>query len=142
MLWLKAIHIAAVITWIGGMLLNALIIAILMTERTSSTEGAKGRQPVDLARRLDRTMTAPAMLLAWVLGMTLAIDGGWLSSPWLLTKLAIVIALSGLHGLQAGTLRRLQATPDHTPRALLRWMAPFILMCVTAIAILVAVKPF
>ena len=73
MLWLKAIHIAAVITWIGGMLLNALIIAILMTERTSSTEGAKGHQPVDLARRLDRTMTAPAMLLAWVLGMTLAI---------------------------------------------------------------------
>ena len=142
MLWLKAIHIAAVIAWIGGMLMNALIIAIVMAERTAGIAGAKGHQPIDVARRLDRTMTTPAMLLAWMLGMTLAIDGGWLSSPWLLTKLVIVIALSGLHGLQAGTLRRLQAAAGHTPRARLRWMAPVILMCVTAIAILVVVKPF
>ena len=42
----------------------------------------------------------PAMIATWLLGSRwLAWSGGWLAAPWFHAKLALVLALSGLHGL-------------------------------------------
>jgi protoporphyrinogen IX oxidase len=82
------------------------------------------------------------MLLAWALGVTMAVQAGWFSSRWLMVKLVLVFGLSALHGVQSGTLRRIARSASRSPPAHLRYSAPAILVAIAAIAVLAAVKPF
>jgi len=71
----------------------------------------------------------------------MAMQAGWFASPWLMIKLALVGALSALHGLVSGMLRRLGVSADHPPAAL-RYAAPATILGVVMIAILAVAKPF
>jgi putative membrane protein len=137
-LWLKALHIAAVTIWIGGMLLTATIIGFL-----SNTAGeASGRAAVlDAVRGWDQRVTAPAMLLVWMLGVVLATWGGWFGAPWLTIKLALVLSLSALHGVLSGTLRRLARADGSSAASILRYAPAVTIAGILAIVILVVVKP-
>ncbi len=110
-LLLKAGHVAAVLVWIGGMLVAALA-------------------PVP---RWDRLVTTPAMLLAFAFGLAVAMTGGWFPQAWLIGKLAVVLALAALHGVLSGRQRRGLAPP--------RYAAPLIVLGVTVIVGLAAIKP-
>lgn len=128
-LWLKALHVAAAMTWIGGMLAAALV-------------AAQGRgAALDAVRRWDRRATSPAMGLAWVLGLVLVQQGGWFAAPWLSTKLLLVLLLSALHGYLSGTLRRIATGDGSAPPPVVRHLPLGILVGVLAIAVLVIVKP-
>ncbi len=81
------------------------------------------------------------MLPVWGLGTVMAVQAGWFSSRWLMLKLVIVFALSALHGVQSGTLRRVSNAPGWKVPAILRYAAPLIVGAVLAIAILVVTKP-
>lgn len=133
-LWLKALHVAAVVTWIGGM----LTVALALTQ----VRIVQGRGiALDAVRRWDRRVTSPAMGLAWVFGLLLAQQGGWFTAPWLSVKLLLVLLLSALHGYLSGSLRRV-ATDDSYAVASVVHRLPFaILAGVLAIAVLVIVKP-
>lgn len=139
-LWVKALHITAVLVWIGGLL--AVAVAIAAPSPSKEAAGAPGRTAVFAMRRWDRYVTSPAMLLAWGAGLTLAMLGEWFRSPWLIIKLVFVLLLSALHGILSGTLRKLGRSD--TPPALfgLRHAPLLIIMSVAAIVILVVVKPF
>jgi protoporphyrinogen IX oxidase len=139
-LWLKAFHVAAVIGWIGGMLVSSLFIAMHVTS-SRPLAGGESRM-IEIVRAWDWKFTTPAMLLAWALGMTMAVEAGWLSSRWLMVKLVLVFGLSALHGVQSGTLRRMARSANRSPPAFLRYSAPAILMVIAAIAALAVVKPF
>ena len=101
-LWLKAFHVAAMVVWIGGMLILALVHSLLRAQTPPAGPGPLA----EIAARWDTRVTTPAMLSTWALGVTLAVQSGWFGAPWLSIKLAIVGALSILHGIQSGTLRR------------------------------------
>jgi putative membrane protein len=138
-LWLKAFHVAAVIGWIGGMLVSSLFIVHV----TSSRPLAAGEsRMIEIVRAWDWKVTTPAMLLASALGMTMAVQAGWFSSRWLMVKLVLVFGLSALHGVQSGTLRRMARGANRSPPGFLRHSASAILMAIAAIAILAVVKPF
>uniref|UniRef100_UPI0039EF3056 CopD family protein n=1 Tax=Bordetella sputigena TaxID=1416810 RepID=UPI0039EF3056 len=91
------------------------------------------------ARRWQRMITTPAMALTWALGIALAIQGHWLNDGWLHAKLALVLLLTAIHGIQAGTLRR-RAAGKHAGM----WRITPLLVATAVIAILalVVVKPF
>jgi protoporphyrinogen IX oxidase len=138
-LWLKAFHVAAVIGWIGGMLVSSLFIVHV----TSSRPLAAGEsRMIEIVRAWDWKVTTPAMLLAWALGMTMAVEAEWFSSRWLMVKLVLVFGLSALHGVQSGMLQRMARSANRSPPAFLRYSAPAILMAIAAIAALAVVKPF
>lgn len=139
-LWLKALHIAAVAVWIGGMLATAVTIAAARSKAGNDTPIPSAI--LDAVRREDRRMTTPAMLLVWGLGLTLALEGGWFAAPWLMAKLALVVLLSALHGMLTGTLRRLARADGSSPSAILRVAPAGIIAAVLAVVILVVVKPF
>jgi uncharacterized membrane protein len=138
-LWLKAFHIAATTTWISGLVVAGLAVASRLA--CAGTQTAQDRSFLAAVRRWDRCVTLPAMLLAWALGIAMAMQAGWFSSPWLMIKLTIVGALSALNGVLSGTLRRLDRGADHTPAALL-YAAPATILGIVMIAILVVTKPF
>jgi uncharacterized membrane protein len=134
-LWLKALHITAVVVWVGGLFAAAFMVA-------TARNGALGRtDALEAIRRWDQRVTAPALLVVWGAGLTLAMQGGWFPARWLIVKLAVVVLLSALHGILSGSLRRL-AQPDAV--SLPSWMhhAPLLIVGgVTAIVLLVVVKP-
>ena len=132
-LWLKAFHIAAVMVWIGGLLVSSA--AVTAVQASSTTTFAA-------IRRWERRVTSPAMLLVWILGLALAALADWFPSAWLIVKLVIVLALSALHGMLTGTLRRLADGVDHRPPAVLRLAAPAVVLAVAAVVLLAVVKPF
>lgn len=97
---LKAGHIVAVVIWFGGMMAVALL-----------KQGSDMTAPL---RTWDRNVTTPAMIVSWALGLTMATWVGWFASGWMIAKLAFVLALSAVHGVLSGRLRR-AATDGGSP---------------------------
>ncbi len=132
------LHVLAAVTFVAG--------TFLLTAMLPSLSGPQRSSPEQLAvlRRLrgwNRYVTIPAMILLWAFGLTLASVGGWFVATWLQVKMALVIVLSAVHGIQSANLRRL-GTEDRTlPRPTL-WRALFIVLLVTGILTLVLVKPW
>ena len=137
-LFLKAFHLAAVLTWAGGMLALAVVLA---SQRAHGAQ-ASGQPLLAAIYRWDRRATTPALAVVWLLGITLVVMGGWYSAPWLWVKFAIVFVLSGLHGNQSASLRRLLAGQVTQPPASVRWVPGLTIVAITAVALLVIIKPW
>ena len=133
-LWLKALHVAAVLVWTGGLLTAAFASA-------RAPKSVADMSLIEAIQRFDARITSPAMFVVWSAGLTLAVLGQWFPSPWLVAKLAVVVVLSALHGILSATLRRL-SKGDASPPAWLRHTPVAILASLLAIAILVVVRPF
>jgi putative membrane protein len=130
-LWAKAAHVIAVLLFVGGALTTSVACKVLPDVREGAAKFAAG------LRRWDQRVTTPALLATWALGLFLASSGHWFSQIWLGSKLAIVLLLSGLHGVQSGRLRRIAEGAELRP-----WRAtPVIVLCIVAIAGLAVLKP-
>ncbi|WP_394199169.1 CopD family protein [Litoreibacter albidus] len=90
----KAAHLITLFVWIGGMISVALALRYPVLIHMKSL------------KTYDRTVTAPAMILALIFGILLGVLGGWFTSAWLLLKIVLVLGLTGLHGALVGKLRR------------------------------------
>ena len=138
-LLLKALHIIALMVWIGGLLMQAFLLRAMA--RLPLPHMPDERNVISAAARWERRLTTPAMLLAWACGLALASYGHWWTMPWLSLKLVLVVALSALHGFQSGSLRRMAGGGSRHPPALLRHAHVFVLTGVAAIVLLVVLKP-
>src|ERR1700752_4172992 len=94
--WLKAFHVIAIIAWMAGM----LYLPRLFVYHCEAEPGSKQSETFKvMERRLLTVIINPAMVVTWVRGLWLAYDGGWFVNHWLHVKLALVVLMSGLHGL-------------------------------------------
>jgi putative membrane protein len=95
-----------------------------------------------MERRLLRAIINPAMVVTWVFGLWLAWQGFGFQGGWLHAKIALVLAMSGLHGYLSAATRRF--AEDRNQKAPRHWRivneVPTVLMI--GIVILVIVKPF
>lgn len=135
--WLKALHVAAAVTFVGGLLMESVVLAA--TDRSGAQPGLGPF--LQAARAWDHRVTGPALLLVWALGLTLALQGHWFRSVWLPAKLVVVLALSALHGVQSGALRRLAGGLAPTPRRERRLAGPAILLALLVVVTLAVLKP-
>lgn len=138
-LWLKAAHVASVLLFVGGTLALLLGGAALGT-RAAGEAGPAGSLRAAL-RWWDARVTLPAMVAAWTFGLWIALSGGWFAGAWLPAKLALVVVISGLHGVLAGRLRRFdpEALPGSTrPPPVL---AGAVILSILGIVALAVVKP-
>ena len=133
-LWLKALHVAAVLVFTGGLLVQSLALAAALQDSVSPGFLAR-------LRRWDRRVTVPALLAVWALGIAAALRGGWFGAGWLSAKLLLVVALTGLHGMQAGALRRLALHTGSTARSP-GWVPVAVVLSYVAVALLAVAKPF
>ena len=140
-LWVKAFHIVAVIAWMAGM----LYLPRLFVYHCETTPGsAESERFKSMERRLLRIIINPAMITVWVLGLTLSflpITDAW-HQHWFHMKFALVLVMSGLHGLYARWTRFFSRDANaHTARFYRMWNeVPAILLI--AIVVLAVVKPF
>jgi uncharacterized membrane protein len=133
-IWLKAVHVAVVLVFAGGLLAQSLAVA-------AALQGSVSPDLVARLRKWDQRVTAPALLAVWALGIAAALGGGWFGAGWLSAKLLLVAALTGLHGVQAGALRRL-ALGVGRPRHGFAWAPVAVVLSFAAVALLAVGKPF
>ncbi|MGI3127170.1 protoporphyrinogen oxidase HemJ [Nitratireductor sp. PBL-C9] len=138
-LWAKAIHVIAVIAWMAGML---YLPRLFVYHADAEPRSEKSETFKVMEQRLLRLIINPAMIVTWVFGLWLAWDGFGFSGGWLHAKIALVIAMSGVHGYFSASVRRFAADQNTKPARHWRIMneAPTLLMIV--IVVLVIVKPF
>src|SRR5215470_7691516 len=126
---------------------NALFAALVRLSLRRRKGVGPGRDLQNHERRLLRIIINPAMAATWLLGLWLAWHGpdsryGWFASGWLSTKLALVVALSALHGACARWVKDFAADRNRHSQKFYRIIneIPAILMAV--IVILAVMKPF
>lgn len=136
-LYIKALHVFSVVTLIGGMLAMALALRMAAT----GVEDKEIRRFGEAILRWDGFVTTPALAIVWMAGFTMAFGAGWDSSAWLLLKMIPVLFLSGLHGLEGVTLKRLLREGKRVHRLFAAAPAA-ILSAFAVIAWLAVTKPF
>jgi putative membrane protein len=138
-LWIKAVHVIAVISWMAGMLyLPRLFVYHCQAEPGS----AQSETFKVMERRLLRAIINPAMTVSWALGLWLAWQGFGFSGGWLHAKIALVLAMSGAHGYFSASVRRFAEDRNQRPAGFWRLMNEVPTVLMIAIVILVIVKPF
>ena len=132
------VHLGADIVFIAGLLAAALVLAALSFQSALAND----QRLVAGLRRWHRVVTLPALLLAWGCGIWLALQAGWFHSGWLHAKLALVFALSALHGVESATLRRASGPAPAVPARAWRVAPALALGAIAAIIWLALIKPF
>ncbi len=137
--WLLALHVIAVIAWMAGMLYLPRLFVYHCDADVGSIQSETFKV---MERRLLKAIINPAMIAAWLLGLWLAWQGGWFKAPWLHVKLALVLGMSGVHGILSKYVREFAADRRRKSQKFFRILneVPTVLMIM--IVILVVVKPF
>lgn len=138
-LWIKALHIIAVIAWMAAMLyLPRLFVYHAMAPKGS----AQSETFKVMERRLLKAIANPAMTVAWIAGLFLAYSGGWYMDGWFHAKLALVLAMSAMHGVLTGWVRDFAADANTRSAKFYRIANEVPTVLLIGIVILVVVKPF
>lgn len=138
-LWLKALHVLAIIAWMAAL----LYLPRLMVYHAAAERGSVQSETFKvMERRLLRAIATPAMVAAWLLGLTLAFLSDAWASPWLHVKLAAVAGLTVMHMAIARWIRRFAADANTHDARFYRIMneVPTVFMIVAVV--MVVVKPF
>ncbi len=137
--WIKAVHLIAAIAWMAGM----LYLPRLFVYHCAAEPGSQQSETFKvMERRLLKAIINPAMIATWALGLWLAWSVGWWASGWFHAKLALVLALSALHGLFAKWARDFAADRNRRPARFYRWVNELPTILMIGIVILVIAKPF
>ena len=140
-LWVKAFHVIAVIAWMAGMLYLPRLFVYHCETAPGSAESERFKV---MERRLLRMIITPAMVAVWVLGLTLSFlpeTDAW-HQPWFHAKFALVIVMSGVHGLFSRWVRVFARDANPRPARFYRLWNEVPTLLMIAIVILVIVKPF
>jgi putative membrane protein len=142
--WIEAFHIIAVIAWMAGM----LYLPRLFVYHCAAEQGSVQSETFKvMERRLLRAIINPAMIATFVFGLWLAWLGpdsryGWFASPWLWAKIALVLALSAVHGLLARWMKDFAADRNHHSQKFYRIINEVPTLLMILIVLLVVLKPF
>ncbi len=138
-LWIKAIHVVAIISWMAGL----LYLPRLFIYHCEAPVGSQQSETFKvMEQRLLKIIMTPAMIISWVLGLWLGYVGGHLASGWFLAKFALVFGLSGVHGSFSAAARAFAEDRNTKPPRHWRIVNEIPTVLMIAIVILVIVKPF
>jgi protoporphyrinogen IX oxidase len=137
--WIKALHVISVIAWMAGM----LYLPRLFVYHCEAEIGSKQSETFKvMERRLLKAIINPAMIVAWLAGLYLVWSGHWLQAGWFHGKLALVLAMSGIHGFFARWVKDFAADRNRKSQRFFRIINEVPTVLMIGIVILVIVKPF
>ncbi len=139
LLWLKALHVIAVISWMAGLLyLPRLFVYHCQAEKGSQlSETFKVME-----HRLLRTIMNPAMVVVWITGPWLAWAQGMYLDGWLWAKFVLVVALTGFHHALGYWRKDFAADRNVRNQRFYRTANEVPTLLMIGIVLLVIVKPF
>lgn len=138
-LWVKALHVIAVISWMAGLLYLPRLF-VYHTEVAPNSETSEKFKVME--RRLLKAIMTPAAIVAWGLGLWLAISGGLFQAGWFHVKLTLVILMTISHYMMVRWKNDFAADRNTRPQKFFRMMNEVPTLLMVVIVLLVIVKPF
>jgi putative membrane protein len=137
--WLLALHIIAVIAWMAGM----LYLPRLYVYHARATKGSELSETFKvMERRLLRGIINPAMIAAWILGLTLAWQGDHWREGWFHAKLLWLVGMQIMHAALARWRRAFANDANVHSDRFYRFMNEVPTVILIVIVVLAVVKPF
>lgn len=93
-LWIKALHVVAVISWMAGLL---YLPRLFVYHAESEPHSVQSETFKVMEKRLLYAIMTPAMLVAWASGLTLAFQSGFFLAGWFHLKLLFVVLMTVVH---------------------------------------------
>ena len=138
-LWIKALHIIAVISWMAAL----LYLPRLLVYHCSAQKGSIQSETFKIMeRRLLKAIALPAMIVTWLAGLWLVYETGAWRLGWMHAKFLLVLALSAAHGMQAKWVREFAADANTRPERFYRLANEVPTLLMIGIVVLAVVKPF
>lgn len=138
-LWLKALHIIAVISWMAGM----LYLPRLFVYHADAVSGSEQSETFKvMERRLLKFIMTPAMIMTWLVGIVLVLQGQWFGATWFHVKLALVLVMTILHGLFTQWAREFALDRNPREQKFYRIINEIPTVLMILIVALATVKPF
>lgn len=139
LLWLKALHIIAVIAWMAGL----LYLPRLMVYHVGAEKGAVQSETFKVMEyRLLRYIMNPAMIVVWITGPLLVWQMGVLNDRWLWVKLLLVVVLTWFHHQLALWRKDFAADVNAKDQKFYRIVNEVPTLLMIGIVVMVVVKPF
>ena len=139
-LWIKSLHIIAVIAWMAGM----LYLPRLYVYHADAAKGSDTSETFKvMERRLLRFIMNPAMIAALVFGVLMILANPELmKSGWMHAKMTALIGMFAVHGIFSKWRKQFERDENTRPAKFYRiWNeVPTVLMIV--IVIMAVAKPF
>ena len=139
MLWIKAIHLIAMVAWFAGLFyLPRLFVYHSRWNNPTCDEHFK-----IMERKLYFMIMNPAAVLTVLFGFwTASYDfSGYMHAPWMHLKLTLVFLLILFHLYLGQLVRRFQRKKNTYPAAYFRWINEIPTFFLIVIVILAVVKP-
>jgi len=136
MLWLKAFHIIFVVSWFAGL----FYLPRLFVNHAMAHDAAVAERLQLMEHKLYRFVT-PLGVLALATGLWLWLGYG-ITGGWMMAKLGLVAALIAYHLYCAKLLADFKHGRNTHSHIWYRWFNEVPVLILTAVVILVVVKPF
>jgi protoporphyrinogen IX oxidase len=141
-LWIKALHVVAVISWMAGL----LYLPRLFVYHCDVESGSPASETFKvMERRLMAAIMTPAMVVSWALGLSLIAVLGlemFRDGYWLTVKVALVIGLTATHLLMIRHLRAFARDRNRHSQRYFRILNEVPTVLMIAIVVMVIVRPF
>jgi len=139
--WIRALHIAAVIFWIAGML---YLPRLYVYHHQSIPGGEMEMALIGQERRLLRIIIIPAMIAAFVFG-SIMIWMNWVNysyEPWFWLKILSVFIIFYIHGIYAADRKKFARGERPRSEKFYRMMNEVPAVLTIFIVIMAVVEPF
>lgn len=138
-LWIKALHVVAIISWMAGML---YLFRLYVYHAMESEAAVRARLEV-MERNLLQVITTPSMLAALATGITmLLMNPALLKQPWMHIKLTAVLGLCAMHGMASAWRKKLIQNSQFKSHRFFRVMNEVPTLLMVIIVIMIIVRPF
>jgi putative membrane protein len=138
--WFRALHLIAVISWMAGL----LYLPRLFVYHADADKGSELSETLKIMeRRLLRYIMNPAMIVVWILGLSMLLSNMELmKGGWMHAKLTCVILMTVFHHLLGRWRKAFVKDENKKTAKFFRQMneVPTVLMIV--IVVMVIVRPF
>jgi len=140
-LWIKALHIISVISWMAGM----LYLPRLFVYHTRVRPGSEADELFKIMeRKLLRVIINPAMIATFIFGIWLIMLGGIdiRHAGWLHIKILLVLILAGISGLLSRYRKDFSLGQNRKSERFYRCLNEIPAVIMVVIVLLAVVKPF
>lgn len=138
-LWLKALHVIAIISWMAGLLYLPRLFVYHCEVAPGSETSEKFKV---MERRLLKAIMTPAAVVAWAAGLALAVIGGLFQDGWFHVKLSLVVLMTIAHYMMTRWKNDFAFDRNTRTQRYFRVANEIPTLLMIAIVILVIVKPF
>ena len=137
-LWLKTVHLIAIIGWLIGLLYLPRLFAYHADAVGSDMDATFQR----MERNLLRLLLLPCLIVVFITGLLLIVAIGGKMAGWLHAKLLLVLILAGLHGMMSRQRKIFQRGENTKSAAYFRAVSSVTALIAIIIVALAVLRPF